>query len=90
METLKGQIEDLIKNGSARQALSLLDGIDALDKNPDLLYLKGSVLMKLSDMGGAMSCFRKSEALNPQGKAGETSKMLEDIMNFYNKDLYNP
>ncbi len=90
METLKGQVEDLIKSGSAQQALSLLDGIDALDENSDLLYLKGSILMKLSDVGGAMSCFRKSQALNPQGKAGETSKMLEEIMNFYYKDLYNP
>lgn len=57
--------------------------------NATLLYLKGKVYMKLSDWGKAISFFLKSEELEPNGPARQCRLMLNDIMAFYNKDMYN-
>lgn len=54
-----------------------------------LYYLKGKLHMKHSQWGKAMSAFKQSETLDPNGPAKECRLMLEDIMAFYNKDMYN-
>jgi len=54
-----------------------------------LHYLDGRAYMKASEWGAAMSCFKKAEELDPKSPAGECRQMLEDIMAFYNKDMYN-
>ncbi|MBQ9569657.1 MAG: tetratricopeptide repeat protein [Alloprevotella sp.] len=45
--------------------------------------------MKRSAWGEAISLFLQSEALDPDGPAREAREMLDDIMAFYNKDMYN-
>lgn len=61
-----------------------------------LNYWEGRCRMKKGDWGGAMSAFMKAEIkaikggdLVPVKRAGECRKMLEEIMAFYNKDMYN-
>ncbi len=52
-------------------------------------YLLGKAHMKKSEWGKAMSGFLKAEELNPDSPARECRLMLNDIMAFYNKDMYN-
>lgn len=61
-----------------------------------LNYWEGRCRMKEGDWGGAMSSFMKAELMTAEGmelvpvkRAGECRKMLEEIMAFYNKDMYN-
>ena len=45
--------------------------------------------MKRSQWTEAIGCFLKAEELDPEGPAAESKRMLQDILDFYNKDMYN-
>lgn len=54
-----------------------------------LYYLEGRAYMKRSQWTEAIGCFLKSEELDHEGPAAESKRMLQDILDFYNKDMYN-
>ena len=54
-----------------------------------LHYLQGKIFMKRSLWSQAISSFLHAENLDPQSPAKECRLMLNDIMDFYNKDMYN-
>ena len=60
-----------------------------IGKSSTLLYLKGKLYMKQSQWGKAISCFLQSEKIEPNEPARQCREMLIDIMQFYNKDMYN-
>lgn len=53
-------------------------------------YRKGNEFRKQSDWKHALDCYMEAIALDPDSPAVEAKQMLEDILNFYNKDAYNP
>ena len=59
-------------------------------EHPALLCLQGKAYLKMSHWAKAQSCFMKAQRLEPEGPARQYNEMLADIMNFYQKDLYNP
>ena len=40
--------------------------------------------------GEAINCYIKAIELDPDSPAAEAKRMLDDIMAFYCKDMYNP
>lgn len=56
----------------------------------ELYYLRGRLNWKAGHRGEAMSDYRRAISLNPQSPAVEALRLSGDIMNFYNKDFYNP
>ena len=53
-------------------------------------YLKlGNEYRKKGDFPTAMNNYMEAIELDPDSPAVEAKKMLEDILNFYNKDAYN-
>lgn len=58
-------------------------------ENAQLHYLQGKVYMKQSAWTKAISSFLKAEEIEPDGPAKECRLMLIDIMEFYNKDMFN-
>lgn len=53
-------------------------------------YRKGNEFRRQSDWKHALDCYMEAIALDPDSPAVEAKQMLEDILNFYNKDAYNP
>ena len=53
-------------------------------------YRKGNKYRKLGDWKHAIDCYMEAIALNPDSPAVEAKQMLDDILDFYNKDAYNP
>ena len=53
-------------------------------------YEKGNEYRKQSNCQEAINCYLEAIALDPDSPAVEAKQMLEDILNFYNKDAYNP
>ena len=51
--------------------------------------LQNALYMKQSAWTKAISSFLKAEELEPEGPAKECRLMLIDIMEFYNKDMFN-
>ncbi|MBR1387187.1 MAG: hypothetical protein IJ553_02110 [Alloprevotella sp.] len=83
-------IAQLIESGATTEAIDRLNGLFAGHPCPaQLHYLKGKALMKQSAWGEAISQFRQARMLEPDGPAAEAENMLLDIMDFYNKDMYN-
>lgn len=84
-------INEALEKNQLDKAQQLIDNkLKVVDQpTATLLYLKGKVHMKQSDWGNAISFFLKSEELEPNGPARQCRMMLNDIMAFYNKDMYN-
>ena len=53
-------------------------------------YARGNALRRQGKWAEAMNCYMEAIALDPDSPAIEARQMLEDIMNFYHKDAYNP
>lgn len=53
-------------------------------------YKKGNQYRKEENFQQAINCYLEAIALNPASPAVEAKQMLDDILNFYNKDAYNP
>lgn len=53
-------------------------------------YKRGNGLRQQGDFQGAMNCYLEAIALDSESPAQEAMQMLDDIMNYYHKDAYNP
>lgn len=53
-------------------------------------YLKGNEYRKRSLWHEAINCYIEAIKLDPDSPAVEAKQMLDDIMAFYCKDMYNP
>jgi len=53
-------------------------------------YRKGNEARRHSQWHEAINCYTKAIELDADSPAVEARRMLEDIMNFYCKDMYNP
>lgn len=53
-------------------------------------YLQGNVFRKQGDWQRALNCYNEAISLDPNSPAVHAKKMLDDILEFYNKDSYNP
>lgn len=76
-------------NDTQRAHQLLLAALGEDEDNAVLHYLQGKAYMKQSDWGRAMSSFLRAEEADPESPARQCRQMLTDIMDFYNKDMYN-
>lgn len=53
-------------------------------------YLKGNEYRKQGNWQEAINCYLEAIELDPESPAVHAKQMLDDILNYYNKDLYNP
>lgn len=91
MNILFTEIKNKIDNGQPDDAILMANQL-IKEGNEDayLYYLKGRAYMKKSDWKKAIDALLISNSISPGGTASETLKMLNDILDFYNKDMYNP
>lgn len=53
-------------------------------------YAKGNDFRRQGNWQEAINNYIEAIRLDPQSPAVEAKKMLDDILNFYCKDMYNP
>ena len=53
-------------------------------------YQKGNEARKQSQWHEAINCYMEAIRLDPDSPAVAAKQMLDDIMSFYCKDMYNP
>lgn len=53
-------------------------------------YKRGNQYRRQGDWQHAINCYMEAIDIDAQSPAVEAKKMLEDILNFYDKDAYNP
>ena len=62
---------------------------EALEKALDF-YRQGNGHRRSGDYQAAMNAYMEAIALDPDSPAVEALRMLQDIMDYYCKDVYNP
>ena len=86
-----GDIKELINQGEVRQAIGLLEEMlesDTPDKD-EIYYLLGNAYRKQSNWQQALNHYQHAIDLNPGSPATEARRMVLDILEFFNKDMYN-
>lgn len=84
------EVERAVSENRFDDALALLT--DAIAKTPgsELYYMRGRLFWKIGRKGDAMSDYASATALDPSSPAAKAMEIARDVMDFYNKDLYNP
>ena len=76
--------------GLAEEALAILDN-QSIEISGDILFLKGEIYFKLQRWGDSLNQFSSYLELFPADrKALSYCLMIQNILGFYHKDLYNP
>ena len=83
-------IEALIEIGAIGDAYGAIDQCEASSAQEAslLCYLRGKAKMKESAWGEAMTAFLQSEQHWEESPAKAARQMLEEILNFYDKQVY--
>lgn len=90
MTKTKKNIKKLISDGNLQDAISQLDGLIGEGcKDDELYYLRGNAYRKSCNWQLALNNYLEAISLNPESPATEAHRMLMEILEFYNKDMYN-
>lgn len=84
-------IKELINQGNVEQAILLLNEILQTDipARDEAYYLLGNAYRKQGDWQQALNNYQYAIDLNPESPAQQAQQMAMDILNFFNKDMYN-
>lgn len=84
-------IKELIYRGDIQQAITELDDflLTQTEHQDEAYYLRGNAYRKQGNWQMALNNYQYAIDLNPHSPACEARKMIIDILNFYNKDMYN-
>lgn len=85
-------IQRLIDEENVDKAISCLDHYISLngDNMAEALFMRGRAYWRLQEYGPAITDFEKAVALDPDCGAQAALDLARDVLNFYNKDMYNP
>lgn len=84
-------VKNLMDNGHVKEAIAVLDdAIASADGNVDELYYeRGNAYWKLQDWKNCLDSYMLAVEVNPESPAVEARRMVEEILQFFNKDMYN-
>lgn len=90
--SIHDEIRRLLEANETDKAISRLNALIASQTTPDdtLFYLRGNAFRKKSNWQEAINNYLQATAINPDSPARGACEILNDIMDFYHKDLYNP
>ena len=88
---MKDMIQALLDSDKVDEAISLLDswqkGGGSMDDT--LFYLLGNAWRKKGNWQMAMNNYLEAIHLNPESPAQQALDIANEILDFYNKDMYN-
>lgn len=86
-------LKELINRGDVDLAIKQLDQLlqdPSIENEKDTLYyLRGNAFRKKGDWKQALDNYQYAIDLNPDSPALQARTMVIDILNFYNKDMFN-
>lgn len=85
--SIKRQINSGDTDGAIRRLRELMDAFP--ETKAEAYYLLGNAYRKRGDWQGALNNYQEAISLDPESPAAEARKMALDILNFYNKDMFN-
>ncbi len=94
MKTIQ-EIKEMLSRSEGDQALEAASEIiDSKGINREMLanayYLRGNAYRQNGNVRMALNSYLESMELDPDGPAAEAYRHLQELLDFYNKDYYNP
>jgi tetratricopeptide (TPR) repeat protein len=88
---MKDRIKTLLDANEADEAISLMDSYRSTGGPMDdsLYYLLGNAWRKKGNWQMAMNNYLEALAINPESPAKQALDIANEILDFYNKDMYN-
>lgn len=86
------QLKTLINEGQTEAAISELNLLTTSASDTiaaEAYYLQGNAYRKQGNWQQALNHYQEAIHLNPESPAMEARAMVMDILNFYNKDMFN-
>lgn len=84
-------IKDLINKGDVDEAIKEIDNFLSSSNagKDEAYYLKGNAYRKQGNWQQALNCYQSAIELNPESPASQARDAIRNILDFYNKDMYN-
>ena len=90
LEIIITNSKEALERGMPEEALDILDN-QLIENSSDALFLKGEIYFKLQRWGDAPNQFSGFLEKSPSDNRAESyCLMIQNILGFYHKDLYNP
>lgn len=85
------KIKELLDTNQVEEAICQLTELieKSAKPNDDYFYLRGNAYRKSGNWQMAINNYLEAMEINPQSPATGAYKMTMDILNFYNKDMFN-
>lgn len=84
------EVEQMMSAGDYDNALEAFNNAIETGGDAELFYQRGRLLWKLGRKTEAMSDYGRAVELDPESQAAVALKMAREVMDFFNRDLYNP
>lgn len=94
MKTIQ-EIKDMLSRSEGDAALEAANEIVenkgvSRDMLANAYYLRGNAYRQNGNIRMALNSYLESMELDPDGPAAEAYRHLQELLDFYNKDYYNP
>ncbi len=88
------QIKQMLAESRSAEVIAAVDELKASNTDSRVLamafYLRGNAYRQQGDMRQAMNSYLEAMELDPDGPAAQAYRTIQEILNFYDHDLYNP
>ncbi|MDR0892522.1 MAG: tetratricopeptide repeat protein [Mediterranea sp.] len=89
----QNDLKELINRGDIDTAIEQINHLlqeESAETGKDMLfYLRGNAYRKKGDWKQALDNYQRAIDLNPDSPAAQARSMAMDILEFFNKDMYN-
>lgn len=87
-------IKQMLNESRSLEVIAAVDELASADIDSATMamayYLRGNAYRQQGDMRQAMNSYLASMELDPDGPAAQAYRTIQEILNFYDHDLYNP
>lgn len=84
------KVRDLLKNEQADEAKKLFQKIEE-GETAEYYLLKGAIAQKFQNWGDAINAYTKVQEIDPESEEAKNNlKLIQNILNFWNPDMFNP
>jgi len=89
------EIKEMLSRSEGEQALNAANEIVenkgvSREMLANAYYLRGNAYRQQGNVRMALNSYLESMDLDPDGPAAEAYRHLQELLDFYNKDYYNP
>ena len=89
------EIKDMLSRSEGEEALNATNEIiEGKGTNKETMamayYLRGNAYRQNGNVRMALNSYLESMDLDPDGPAAEAYRHIQELLDFYNKDYYNP